>query len=110
MSWNRKGRHAYFYRSIRLGDRVVKEYLGRGEEAEEAAQRIEERRKTRQSQREARIDELARLAVAEQHLRDFHELVNVLVRATLLAAEYHEHRGQWRKRRQHGKSKVKEKG
>ena len=37
MSWNRKGRHAYFYRSIRLGDRVVKEYLGRGEEAEEAA-------------------------------------------------------------------------
>jgi len=102
LSWDAKARgskRGYFYKSIRRGDRIVKVYMGRGEEADEAARQIEQRRKDCQAQREAWQEELAQLAAADQHLRELQEAAYLLVAAVLTGAGYHQRRGEWRKQR-----------
>ena len=104
MSWNTRQRgdkRGYFYRSIRRGDRIVNEYLGRGPEAEEAARQIEQRRRDRRAQREEMQKEIAQLAAADQSLRELQEAVHLVVSAVLTDAGYSKRRGEWRKQR-HG--------
>ena len=105
MSWEARtggGNQGYFYRSVRRGDRIDKEYLGRGPEAEEAARQIEQRRQERQTVREALQKELAQRHVAEQQLHELQEVAYLLVRAVLTGAGYHRRRGEWRKKRHGG--------
>lgn len=102
MSWIRKARGArqgYFYRSVRDGDQVRKVYLGRGPKAAEAAQEIEQRRQSQIALREDWLREKSKTAAPEQCLAEARMIVNVLYRTVLLLAGFHEHRGQWRKRR-----------
>ena len=99
MAWEKRGGKLYYYRSIRDGERVRKEYVGTGEMAEVLA----------------RGDELIRRKQAEEHDRDraevecietftapVVELLKVsitLARAELVAAGYHRYKGEWRLRR-----------
>jgi hypothetical protein len=100
MSWDRKGPCGpYYYRSTRQGDKVRKVYLGRGPRAEAAARRVEARRQARQAERAACRRDVAKVAAAEQALVDLTALARHLVRAALVAAGFHERRGQWRKKR-----------
>jgi hypothetical protein len=100
MGWDAKGGHSrYYYRSIREGDRVRKVYVGRGQQAENLARQVEQRRQERQAQREARHREFAEVASAEEKLRELHDLADLLMRAVLLGTGLHEHRGLWRRRR-----------
>jgi hypothetical protein len=100
MSWDaKKSNGPYFYKSVREGGRVHKVYVGRGERAEEEARKVEERRETRQAQREARHAELAQIAGAEGLLNEAKPVADLLTRATLYAAGYYQHHGQWRRRR-----------
>ena len=70
MSWDKKGeRGPYFYLSVRKGDKVVKQYLGKGERAEATAREVEGRRKAIQAERDARLREQAGVAAADQQLR-----------------------------------------
>jgi hypothetical protein len=101
MAWERRrnGR-LYYYRARSVKGRIIKEYVGTGPEAEQAAREDAEKR----AQREARVQrkrqrrqeyEAAQLALAALGT----ECQN-LVRASLLSAGYHQHdRGKWRKRR-----------
>jgi hypothetical protein len=100
MSWDRKGQCGpYYYRSIRQGDRVVKQYVGRGIKAEEAAHQIDERRKERQAQREVQQIKELRIVLAEQRLHDLERFADLLMRTVLDEMGYHDHKGQWRRRR-----------
>src|SRR3712207_5762858 len=100
MSWDQKGKYGpYYYRTLREGRTVRKLYLGKGKQAEAAARDVEQRRQARQAAREAWHQEQARLAGAEQQLHDLRALAQVLVRAFLDGAGYHEHRGEYRRRR-----------
>ncbi len=96
MAYKRGG---YWYRSRREGRRVVTDYLGNSElaallaedDAMEAAERELERQAERaRREREREID--AQVDAAGDELR-------LLVRAHLLANGYHQHKGQWRRRR-----------
>lgn len=105
MSWDKRergGKRGYFYRSIRRGNRVVRVYLGRGPEAEEAARQIEQRRRDQQAQREGMHAEITDLGAADQCLRDLQEAVHLIVSAMLTGAGYYKRRGEWRKQRQKG--------
>jgi hypothetical protein len=97
MGWDQQGR--YYTRSRRVNGRVVREYVGGGElgrlAAEldmilrggrrlAAAQRL--RLRGREDRAQALLDEVARGAA-------------LLAEAALLAAGYHQHKGQWRRRR-----------
>jgi hypothetical protein len=105
MAWHRKQRgpqSGYYYRSRRVGRKVVKVYVGRGPAAELAARLDERERQDRRAAREAFLAEQVRLAVADVVLSDARDLVGLLVRAALILSGFHLHRGsEWRRRREH---------
>jgi hypothetical protein len=101
MAWEERGNHRYYYRSRRVGDKVVKEYVGSGEVASAIAdlealerERAEEAARQRQAER-ARQDAVDALLLA------FCQGVGDIVAEALERAGYHRHdRGQWRRKRQ----------
>lgn len=107
MGWDRKKRgptQGYYYRSRRVGGRAVKECVGTGPLAVMAAELEEAERRQRQAAKEAWAAEQARLAAADAAFHDFLAVVKLLTTGTLLVAGYHQHRGQWRRRRWHGRA------
>jgi hypothetical protein len=93
MGWER-GR--YYTRSRKVNGRVVREYVGTGDVAEQAAMIDAIARQGREAGRAA----MAELTALAAPLDDLAELTDLLARAALAAAGYRQHhRGEWRKRR-----------
>jgi hypothetical protein len=93
MSWEVRDGGRRYTRSRRVAGRVVRQYLGTGPRAAEAAAADDARRRQRQADRDAgrALDEAA---------AELDALADLFARAALLAAGYHQHdRGPWRKRR-----------
>jgi hypothetical protein len=100
VSWETRDRGGRYYtRSRREGGRIVREYVGRGYVAELAARLDELDRERREDERAALNHERDRLEATEAPILALHEEVERLVRGALLAAGYHRHKGQWRRRR-----------
>jgi len=100
MGWDQRGKKRYYYRTQRQNGRPVRTYFGSGETAEFAAtadalvrvQREMDARKWQQEQENR--------AAAEALLNELCEWSDLLVRATLLVAGFHQHaRGVWRLKR-----------
>jgi hypothetical protein len=101
MSWEtRNGKGRYYTRSVRIGGRIVREYIGAGVygeciAADDARARAE------------RADQAAAARAEIEHLADLDELVaasarsaQVVASEALIAAGYRRHqRGEWRKTR-----------
>ncbi|SRR6266498_1697927 len=98
MGWER-GR--YYTRSRKVNGRVVREYVGTGRVAELVAQMDAlEREKRRLEALELR-QEKAELADLDANLTALIETTDLVARAALVAAGFHQHkRGEWRKRRE----------
>ena len=64
MSWDSKQETSrrYYYLSRRVGGKILKQYLGRGEAAEAAAHLDQVRQAERKAMRVSRVKEEARLA------------------------------------------------
>jgi hypothetical protein len=93
-----KGR--YYTRSRKINGRVVREYCGTGELADLAAQIDAIKRADCEARREARRAERAELEALDAPLNKLHELADLLARAALVVAGFHQHnRGEWRKKR-----------
>jgi hypothetical protein len=98
--WATKQRGSeYFYRSVRIDGKPVKLYVGRGSDAKDAAEMLERGKAARQRERAIRRAEALRFTAAAEGLHRFRAMLLLLIRAGLLLAGYHEHRGQWRRRR-----------
>ena len=83
-----------------MGGRVLREYVGTGPLAQLAALTDEEYRLRRQEEASAWREERERMEVLEAPVQELCEAAEVLARAALLAAGYHQHnRGEWRRRR-----------
>lgn len=94
----RKGK-SYYYAKERAGGRVASRYIGAGDLARFVEMMETSRREERACYREA--DRLERGAM-ERADRDADELfaaVDELTEAVLLAAGFHRHKRQWRKKR-----------
>jgi hypothetical protein len=99
VAWERRGGNLYYYQAEREDGRVRKRYIGAGELAERIAHADATIRRTRTERREraqAEIEEAEGLASMADELNDATE---VLARAEMLAAGYHRHKGEWRRRR-----------
>jgi hypothetical protein len=84
-----RGDKKYFYRSRRIDGRAVKEYVGSGPEAEEAAREKAALR--------TQFAELRRIGVMLDALQI---VIEVAIEQHMTAAGYHKpNRGPWRKRR-----------
>ena len=100
MGWEPRERGGLYYtRSRREGGRVVREYVGSGEIAEALAQADETIRRVRELEWARRRAEAERLeALADPVLR-LDEAADELLRAELVAAGFHRHKGVWRRGR-----------
>jgi hypothetical protein len=99
VAWERRGGNLYYYQSERVDGRVRKKYVGTGEIAELVAHADETIRRTRAERRErvrAELEEARGLASAADELN---EAAEILARAEMVAAGYHRHKGEWRRRR-----------
>jgi hypothetical protein len=99
MAWEKRGGKLYYYRSIRDGERVRKEYIGTGEFAEALAHSDESIRLIRKLERNKGWEELERLEVLAAPVREIDEAAELLAHAALVAAGYHRHKGEWRRAR-----------
>src|SRR5438874_11562057 len=101
MAWEKVGGRRYYYRNRRDGRRVVREYVGSGPVAELAATGDALRRVEKEAARRRRQAERAARERAEAPLLALCELTDVLTRASLVLAGFHQHdRGAWRRRRE----------
>ena len=99
MAWETRGRKLYYYRSIRDGERVRKEYIGTGELAETLAYSDETIRRLRRREQDKGREELERLEALAAPVLEIDEAAEILARASLIASGYHRHKGEWRRER-----------
>ncbi|HID75771.1 MAG TPA: hypothetical protein EYP56_07215 [Planctomycetaceae bacterium] len=100
MAWEYRGKHGpYYYRSRRVGGRVVKEYLGRGEAAHWAAMMDLWDKQQRQQQTDRHRQRKAEEKALEDQLDNVCHLARLATWTQLLLSGYHNHKGEWRKRR-----------
>lgn len=95
-----RDRRGYFYRSQRSGERVTREYLGKGAAAEYQARRVQSERA--QVARERSKDAATRrdAAALASEVAGACDAIKDVVRAELQRHGYRQHaRGQWRKQR-----------
>jgi len=99
MGWERRGNQTYFYRKRRIGKRVVSQYIGKGEWVNSLVWLDGLDRQEREEQRWRERQEQNADAAMDRAIAELSALVTQLTHASLLAAGYHTHRGQWRRKR-----------
>lgn len=99
MAWEQRGGQRYYYKKVRKGDKVVSQYWGNGPEARGVAamQEVNERRVRRKRNAMRKMKE--EVEVIDPLLDALERTLRALTRSTLLLAGFHEHKGQWRRRR-----------
>ena len=96
MSWETRGGNGpYYTRSRKRRGKVMREYIGGGIKGAMMAAVDDEKREERQAELDARRE----VREAATLLDEFCRLTTAAARAAIEAAGYHNHKGQWRKRR-----------
>jgi hypothetical protein len=103
MGWERRGDRTYYYAKHREGGRVRSQYIGTGDTAAAIAAIVEFESRDRAHHRAQEQRRLADLetqgAAAHAALADLECQTETAIRETLHQAGYHQHRGQWRRKR-----------
>ena len=96
MAWER-GR--YYTRSRKVDGRVVREYIGGGVIGELAAREDAVRRERRELERESWRLEREEMDAFDDSVEKVCLMADVISKAVMAAAGFHQHRGEWRRRR-----------
>lgn len=100
MAWEQRGNQSYYYRSVRSGTRVTKEYAGGGLAGALGAEFDAEQREQRAVERQRLQHERARWSALEQPACELDDLAELLTAVTLTTAGFRQHdRGEWRRHR-----------
>ena len=95
MSWKRRGRNRYYYRSVRVDGRPRTTYVGTGMVGATAAAADQLHR----IQREQLKEKQQRITADSATVVELNEQLESLTRAALVAAGFYQHaRCQWRRR------------
>jgi hypothetical protein len=100
MGWKKRGNHSYYYRQRREGGRLVSEYIGAGLLAELTAAQVADHREERMRARLRLAQQRREHAEMEEQIEQISELIEEHLAAELVAAGYHRHKREWRRRRQ----------
>jgi hypothetical protein len=99
MAWERRGDDFYYYQSEREDGKVRKKYIGRGELAQIIAHADETVRRVKAQRRDKDAEALADMQGLASAADEILEAAEILARAEIVAAGYHRHKGEWRRRR-----------
>lgn len=101
MSWEINYGRRVYTRSVRQGQKIIRTWFGSGPRAEQAAAEDEARRAARAAQAKARRAEARHHAATLAPLIELGCLTDLTMQATLIAAGFHQHHGEWRRRHVH---------
>jgi hypothetical protein len=100
MSWETRARGTRYYtRSRRQQGQIVREYIGKGDEAERIAAIDCQARRQREEVRDAEGSIRRATDDEEAPIIALHAQAEMLTRGALLVAGFHRHHRQWRRRR-----------
>ena len=99
MGWEQRGNNSYYYKKERVGSKVKSVYVGRGDVAQMSSQIQANSPLLERLARTIKSPETIKHEKAEASLEQVTDLVQLLTQATLVAASFHTHHGQWRRRR-----------
>jgi hypothetical protein len=99
MGWELRRGRPYYYRKVRKGGRVRSKYVGSGLVAQICAGDDDDKRRDLAVKRAADRATRQGEAAIERQLGAVESALSSMTHATLFAAGYHKHKGQWRKRR-----------
>ena len=100
MGWEKRGRSSYYYRKERNGAHVRSVYVGRGEIARLEESLLEVKQKKRRVEVSRLADHRAALEALDMDLDAMSLLASTIVEAVMISAGFHQHKRQWRKRRE----------
>ena len=99
MSWVQANGKAYYYRAWKRHGKVVRQYLGSGPEAHEAALEDVRRRQERERKREVLRATRQHWKDKDQVVQDVADRIRILFHAAMTATGFYQHdRGEWRRR------------
>jgi hypothetical protein len=99
MGWKQINGREYYYRCEREGGRVTTTYVGAGDLGRLSEILDAELRAEREAEREAARAEREEAAAEERAVAEWFDGVQAVADAAMVAAGFHKHKGQWRKRR-----------
>ena len=99
MAIETRGGKIYYYRKERRGSRVRSIYAGSGADALRAFEQDRVERNRRQEERDALRASMEVEGAMERRFVMAEKQVMRILRATLEAAGFHQHKGTWRKKR-----------
>jgi hypothetical protein len=99
VAWERRRDNLYYYQSERKDGQIRKKYIGTGDVAHAIAHADETIRKTREARLERERVELEEARCLASAADELHEAAEILANAEIVAAGYHRHKGEWRRRR-----------
>jgi hypothetical protein len=101
VAWEQRGGKRYYYRGIREGSRVTKQYVGVGPNAVAAAEEDAAARAARAADAAAAKAEAEGLAALDQVMLDLDGRADGLAAAAMVLAGCRKHHGGWRRGRKH---------
>ncbi|HKB40359.1 MAG TPA: hypothetical protein VKD72_28275 [Gemmataceae bacterium] len=103
MAWEQGPRgKPYYSRTLRIGGKRVRQYLGSGPAAHAAATADTLNRAERRARIASRHNEQARLREMDELVRRLFKLAGLVADATLVAGGFFKHGGEWRRLRSDG--------
>jgi len=99
MGLEQRGSNRYYYRKVRRGRRVVSAYVGKGEFAALMWQADKHIKAHQEAKRQAWAAERARIESADTLVDELAMMAHDLLVETLELNGYHQHKRQWRKKR-----------
>jgi hypothetical protein len=99
MAWKTINGRRYYYKSERVGGRVKSTYFGAGQPGSLMAEMVALERLERAADREQIREEREDFDAEETAVSKWFDRVQVVADAAMIAAGYHKHKGQWRRKR-----------
>jgi len=99
MGWEQRGNNRYYYKKERDGSKVKSVYVGRGEVAHMISKLQSSSAVIERFARTMKSPEAINQEKAEAALEQATDLIQLITQASLLAAGFHTHKRQWRRKR-----------
>jgi hypothetical protein len=99
MGWKTINGRRYYYKSERAGGRVKSTYFGAGESGTLMAEMVALERLERAADREQLREEHQDSEAEETAVSEWFDGVQAVADAAIIAAGFHKHKGQWRRKR-----------
>jgi len=107
MGMEQRGSRFYFYEKRRVGSRVVSKYIGGGLLATLAAETSNEARQERDQRRREKRKLRDEEKQIDRQLNEQGRILAALTGQCLRLAGFHQHKGQWRKKRRGDQKQAK---